>query len=171
MNVRHFNFATAVALLGLLLWIPTSHSQDEKIKPTSNKKQVESFVASAADYVKAHGKEDAFKEFSNPRGAFVKGLSYIFVIDYKGVTLANGGNPDIIGANKYDMQDPKGNYVFRDIIAKAKQGGGWVSYYWDNPVTKKLGCKSSYVMPMEDQFVIGSGFYHDPNATGECTVE
>jgi hypothetical protein len=33
MNVKHFHIATAVALLGLLIWIPTSHSAHQQTKP------------------------------------------------------------------------------------------------------------------------------------------
>jgi hypothetical protein len=32
MNVKHFHIATAVALMGLLIWIPTSHSAQEQTK-------------------------------------------------------------------------------------------------------------------------------------------
>lgn len=33
MNVKHFHIATAVALMGLLIWIPTSHSAQEQTTP------------------------------------------------------------------------------------------------------------------------------------------
>ena len=170
MQVRTFNLFTAAALLGILSWIPTSKAAEDTPNSTSAKEQVVSFVNLAKEHIKAYGKNEAFKEFNNSKGAFVKGPAYIFAIDYKGNMLANGGEPSIVGSNRYDMQDPKGNYAIRDLIAKGKQGGGWVSYYWNNPITQKIGCKSSYVLPIQDEFVIGSGYYHEANEKGECTV-
>lgn len=167
---RNFHLTKAIALLSLLLWLPTSHGAQEPSTPDTPQNQTKAFVATALDYLKAHGKEAAFTEFSKPEGQFVKGLSYIFVVDYNGEMLANGGDPKMVGTNKFNDKDIQGNRIIQDIIAKAKQGGGWVSYYWNDPVTKKVGCKSSYVVSVQDQFVVGSGFYHAPDEKGDCSV-
>jgi signal transduction histidine kinase len=161
--------STAMPFFGLLLWFANSHGAGTD-KALSAQNRVEAFVKKAVDYINSHGKDTAFKEFNKPNGAFVNGTDYIFVIDYKGVTLANGGDPSLVGINNYDKQDVKGTYIFRDIIAKGKQGSGWTSYYWGDPVTNKLECKSSYIVNFKGEFIVGSGYYHDPNAKGECVV-
>ncbi len=167
MNQRTFHLAT-IAIIGLLLWSTTSHSSQvnpPNAKPESVQEQTKSVVARAVDYIKAHGKKAAFREFNNTEGQFVKGLSYVFVVDHKGEILANGGEPNMVATNKYDDKDVKGNYIIRDIIAKAKSGGGWVNYYYS--VNRRVGCKSSYVVPVQD-YIVASGYYHEPDANGNC---
>ncbi len=173
MNQRTFHLAL-MAILGLLVWSSSSHSAQDNPNPAPQSQpdqaQVKSFVGTAVNYIKAHGKKAAFTEFNKPNGAFVKGLTYVFIVDYKGVVLADGGDPTMVGTIKYDDKDIKGNYIIRDMLAKAKKGGGWVSYYWNDPVSKKVGCKSSYVVSIQDQYVVSSGYYHAPDAKGDCTV-
>jgi signal transduction histidine kinase len=37
--------------------------------------------------------------------------------------------------------------------------GGWVDYKWINPETKKIGDKSSYVLPVSADVFVGCGIY------------
>ncbi len=52
----------------------------------------EAMVKKAATFLKAQGKDKAFKEFTEGT-QFKKEDLYIFVIDVNGMTLAHGGNP------------------------------------------------------------------------------
>ena len=113
----------------------------------------------AAVYLKANGKEKAFAEFTNQEGQFAKGETYIFVIDFKGMTLAHGGNPDLVGKDMGALKDSDGKLFIKDMIEGAKtNGSGWSNYKWTNPVTNKIENKSSYFMKYDD-VVVGCGFY------------
>jgi len=67
--------------------------------PTITKEQMVKFVEEAAAYVKEVGREAALKEFSNPKGKFVRenGELYIYAYDFKCVCLAHGFTPDLVG--------------------------------------------------------------------------
>jgi signal transduction histidine kinase len=48
----------------------------------------------------------------------------------------------------------------QEFAATAKKGGGWVSYDWAHPVTKKVESKVSYIHKLDgiDAYV-GAGVY------------
>lgn len=84
---------------------------------------------------------------------------YPFVYDMKGICVAHGARPALIGKNLIDLKDQDGKYLIRDMIAIAQgPGSGWVDYEWPNPLTNKIEDKSSYVEKMGDYFV-GVGVY------------
>lgn len=122
------------------------------------KHQVEQFAESAAGYINAQGKTQALAEFNKKDGSFTKGDLYIFAYDFNGNSLANGGNPALVGKNLIDYQDKNGFFVIKELINKAKSGGGWVDYYWNEPSTNQEVRKSSYVIPFDGYF-IAAGYY------------
>lgn len=130
--------------------------------------QAQSLVTGALTFIKDNGIAKAIEEFNKSEGEFTKGSTYIFVIKNDGLMLANQGDPATVGKNEFDMKDISGKYPVREIIEKAKSGGGFVSYHWRNPVTQEIGCKTSYVKSVDDQHVIGSGFYHSVSSDGKC---
>lgn len=116
-------------------------------------------VEQAIAFLIANGKEKAFAEFTDQKGQFSKGEFYIFAIDFKGLTLAHGGNPALVGKAMSDLTDTNGKYFIRDMIKGAKtKGSGWSDYKWSNPVTGKIEDKSSYYMRYED-IILGCGTY------------
>jgi cytochrome c len=116
-------------------------------------------VEQAVAYLKSNGKTKAFAEFSNQKGQFAKDEMYIFVIDFKGMTLAHGGNPKLVGKDMGALKDQAGKCFIKDMIEGAKtNGSGWSNYKWANPVTNKIEDKSSYFMKYDD-VVLGCGIY------------
>jgi cytochrome c len=84
---------------------------------------------------------------------------YPFVYDMKGICVAHGARPALIGKNLIDLKDQDGKYLIRDMIALAQRSEtGWVDYEWPNPISNKIEDKSSYVEKMGDYFV-GVGVY------------
>jgi cytochrome c len=84
---------------------------------------------------------------------------YPFVYDMKGICVAHGARPALIGKNLIDLKDQDGKYIVRDMIALAQRSEtGWVDYEWPNPISNKIEDKSSYVERMGDYFV-GVGVY------------
>ncbi len=84
---------------------------------------------------------------------------YPFIYDLKGVNVAHGARPALVGKNLISLKDQNGVYLIQEMIALAKgPGSGWVDYKWPNPLTDKIEDKSSYVEKMGDYFV-GVGVY------------
>ncbi|HXH54413.1 MAG TPA: cache domain-containing protein [Gammaproteobacteria bacterium] len=139
---------------------------------TKMKEDALNLIEEAIAYMKANGKDAALKAFNKQEGAFVKGELYVFALDYQGVLLANMNNPDAVGKNLNDAQDSEGVYFNKNLIAKAKSGGGWVTYRYQNPTTKKIGCKNSYVMPTDMDYLLGVGYYFPENPdTHQCEAQ
>ena len=84
---------------------------------------------------------------------------YPFIYDLKGVNVAHGARPALIGKNLISLKDQNGVYLIQEMISLAKgPGNGWVDYKWPNPITDKIEDKSSYIEKMGDYFV-GVGVY------------
>jgi Signal transduction histidine kinase len=79
--------------------------------------------------------------------------------DKKGLCVAHGARPALIGKKLIDLKDQDGKYLIRELADVSNgPGSGWVDYKWPNPLTNKIEDKSSYVEKMGDYFV-GVGIY------------
>jgi len=115
-------------------------------------------VGKAAAFLKSSGKDKAFKEFTEGT-QFKKDDLYVFVIDMKGITLAHGGNPKLVGKDMSGLKDADGKLFIKDMIDGATaKGSGWSDYKWTNPVTKKIDPKSTYFQKVDD-VILGCGIY------------
>jgi cytochrome c len=84
---------------------------------------------------------------------------YPFIYDLKGLCVAHGARPALIGKSLIDLKDQDGRYLIREMVRIAEGPGvGWVDYKWPNPITNKIEDKSSYIEKMGDYFV-GVGIY------------
>ncbi|MBA5638139.1 cache domain-containing protein [Duganella sp. LX20W] len=115
----------------------------------------------AVAYIKDHGKEKAFAEFANPANTtFHDRDLYVYVYDMKGVSVAHGVNPKMVGRNLLELRDGEGKYIVKSFIdvASSPAGKGWVEYKWPNPITKQVDLKAGYVERSGD-LIVGSGIY------------
>jgi cytochrome c len=120
--------------------------------------EAKAMVVKAEAFIKANGKDKAFKEFTEGT-QFKKDDLYVFVIDTKGMTLAHGGNQKLVGKDMSGLKDADGKLFIKDIIDGANaKGSGWSDYKWTNPVTKKIDPKSTYFQKLDD-VVLGCGIY------------
>jgi hypothetical protein len=120
-----------------------------------------SLVSKGIQFIKTKGEAAAFKEFTSKSGRFTKGELYIFVVDFKGLTLAHGGNDKLVGKSMYDLKDSDGVFFIRRFIDVAKEKGeGWIDYKWSNPTTKKIEDKTTFVKRMPGtEYIHGCGIY------------
>ncbi len=96
---------------------------------------------------------------------FIKGDLYVFVYDANGTCLAHGEDAHLLWQNLYNLTDWVGTPIVQDIIKTAKDGGGWVTYGWNNAT------KVAYVQLVEKDgrpYVVGSGFF--PHSKQEAVV-
>ncbi len=134
--------------------------------PSTKKTEVEALIASAVAEFQKHGREDAFSEFDNKVGKFVKGNLYIVAYDMKGYCVAHGDNTDFVGRNFLDMKDDEGKFIVREMLKAAADGKHWVSYQMQGSK------KETYVQQVADKdgnkFVISCSYY--PNDNTELVV-
>ncbi|TCL01211.1 methyl-accepting chemotaxis protein [Shimia isoporae] len=122
-------------------------------------------------------------EEAKKQGSFLLGSvryegdsGYIFASDYQGRIQAHP-RPDLMGSNQWNLQDPNGQYIYRDLIDVAKQGGGSYYYIWELENDDGImvdSPKLSYALPFEPWgWMVGTGtFVNDIEAmTGEMRAE
>jgi signal transduction histidine kinase len=144
-----------ISIFICLFMVTSVYAAEKRGTVVEAKKMVEKAIA----FVKANGEEKALKEFNNPKGKFVKGDLYIFVLDSQGLSLASPNLPKLVGTNLYDKPDSKGKLHRKEFVDLANsQGSGWVTYHQLDPLTKKDMAKISYVQK-EGNLIIGCGAY------------
>jgi polar amino acid transport system substrate-binding protein len=127
--------------------------------------QLRQFIADAKSYALANGRDEALAAFNNLSGPFIDGDLYIFAYDYNGTVLAWPYRPDQIGVNRFNDTDPMGTYHIQEMIAAARNGGGMVDYYSQNPFTNATDLKVSYVTDVDGTYFLGAGRYIVPDKT------
>lgn len=116
-------------------------------------------VKRATALIDKKGKDEAFRQFNETAGPFVDRDLYIAVLDEKGIMVAHGANPKIIGKSLLEMKDADGKAFIKSLIDTAqKRGSGWVEYKWPNPVTKVIESKSTYV-EKAGNLIVACGIY------------
>jgi len=100
------------------------------------------------------------RSFIDPIRFYDDQSGYFYVYNFDCINIAHAIQKNLPGENLYDYQDMKGKYVIRDLAAAAMNGGGFVTYHWMHPVTKKEEPKIGYVEPIPGtDYFIGTGVY------------
>lgn len=119
-----------------------------------------SLVEEAVRYAQAHGKNAALAAFSDPNGTFVRGDRYIFAYDLHGTVLALPADPASVGTSHWDLVDPDGVRMVRQMGLAARDGGGFVTYLTSHRLHQTgLWRKQVYVAMAGDDWFVGSGTY------------
>jgi signal transduction histidine kinase len=129
-----------VIVAGILVAITVGTSRAD------DKETAVKLVKAAVAYIAANGEEKGLDALNNPNGEFVKGELYVFAYDLSGVLLANSFRQNLLGQNLLDVPDASGKKFRREIIELAKsKGSGWVDYTYQNPKTKQVEQKTTYL--------------------------
>jgi two-component system, NarL family, sensor kinase len=87
---------------------------------------------------------------------------YFFVYDLQGNNLMHPRQPDLVGRNLWELRDAYGSPTIQRLINRAKEGGGFVKYYWEKPSTGKIAPKLGYVVMLPRWgWMLGTGIYMD----------
>lgn len=87
---------------------------------------------------------------------------YYFVYNLEGVNLVHPTLPHLVGQNLLDIQDARGDYIIRNLLDKAEQGGGYHRYLWQKPSKQDYEEKLGYVVKLEKWgWMLGTGLYLD----------
>lgn len=86
---------------------------------------------------------------------------YFFIYNYEGNTISLPPDQEVVGTNRWDLQDAEGKYIIRELAKAAEGGGGFITYLYENPNTGKEETKFGYVEPIPGtDWFIGSGAYN-----------
>lgn len=87
---------------------------------------------------------------------------YFFVYDAQGVNLVHPRQPELVGQNLYDLKDKRGEYVIRELLRVAREGGGYHAYLWQKPSRDQVEEKLGYVVSIPEWgWMFGTGLYVD----------
>ena len=119
----------------------------------------------AVAYLKHNGASAAFAAFNDPKGSFVNGPYYVYVIGKDGYMHANGGTQlSLPGKSALELRDAAGKPLVRDLLAAAAQApAGSVQYRWLNPEDHQIEVKTS-LYNVVDSYIVSVGYY-TPRAT------
>ncbi len=138
-----------------------SSAQDLRIKG-----EVETAVSMLQTVFSKHQKGELTLEQAKQLGAeLLRGLrygedGYFWADTTEGVNVVLYGRKDVEGKNRLESKDEKGEFFIKELIARAKAGGGYVNYRFPkmNQTTPLL--KRAYVQMFEPfGWVIGTGSY------------
>ncbi|WP_375263016.1 methyl-accepting chemotaxis protein [Palleronia sp.] len=84
---------------------------------------------------------------------------YIFVNDTAAIIVTHPSEA-LIGQSQWEKQDANGVFLFRELVARAQEGGGFTPYLWPRAGSDEPIAKISYskLVPGWD-WVIGTGVY------------
>lgn len=140
-----------VVLVACLLMVAGEASASDADKAVA-------LVQKAVAFYKANGMEKALEEYSNPKGQFKEGDLYVFVYDLTGTMLAHPNNT-LIGQNLIEVPDADGKLFRKEIVELGKaKGSGWVDYKYQNPKTKAIEQKTTYLEKI-DELIICCGIF------------
>ena len=87
---------------------------------------------------------------------------YFFLYDFSGKNLMHPRQPELVGRNLWELRDPSGSPVIQRLIAKARDGGGFVPYLWNKPSMQQVAPKLGYVVALPRwNWMLGTGLYLD----------
>lgn len=177
--VRFSGLSVAVAALVLCV-LPLPAAADDAAHVT-DRATLEAFVrdARAAVVEEDPADQDALYAFADetfrPMGTWHAGSIYLYILDEDGNIIFNAGQLNE-GEAFWNVQDLHGTYFTRELIEAAKTGGGFVTYWFNNPDvmgdetvgSPKVGYAAELLTVDDVGYVIGSGIY--PGADPEVTA-
>jgi signal transduction histidine kinase len=105
------------------------------------------------------GFDEASKVFHDKAGGFIDRDLYVFVFDRRGIYRVMGADIKRVGTSLFEAPGVDAQQLLDDAWHRCAQGGGWVEYNITNPVTGDVRGKSSYVLPVSDDLLVGCGAY------------
>jgi methyl-accepting chemotaxis protein len=117
----------------------------------------------AHELIKRVGFDQASAVFHDPKGGYVDRDLYVFVFDRQGVYRAMGADIKRVGTTLFDAPGVDAQALLDDAWDRCDQGGGWVEYNIINLVSGDVRSKSSFVLPIDNNMLVGCGAYRGPS--------
>ena len=119
----------------------------------SRVKEAQVFALTSSAYSKEVG------IFPSMNEKFGDGASYVFAYDMNGTCLNLPFQSEMTGVDRLNFTDAYGVEAVKLEIDAAQRGGGYVYVVYDNPDTGNEELKFCYVLPVMDEWFVGSGIY------------
>jgi signal transduction histidine kinase len=151
----------SIAMAALLLAFGIAAPAAAQEKSRGTKAEATAMVERAVQHIKKVGREKAFADFNNKKGAFTDRDLYVVVYDLKGRVLSHGSNEKMIGKDVIELRDNDGKYFVRErveMMSKSPTASGWQDYKFMNPVTRQIEPKQMYLQRLDDM-IVGCGTY------------
>lgn len=113
----------------------------------------------AAVHLHAVGWEQAAKDFHDREGKFIDRDLYIFSFNRRGEYRVFGSDPKRVGSTVHATPGLDGDKVLADAWEVCGSGGGWTTYEVMSPTTGEVRPKSSYVVAVDENNLLGCGTY------------
>ncbi len=139
--------------------VPIHDSQTEMFGLASTE-DARATVLQAVSYYREFGRERLLQEVNDPNGQFRVGDLYAFIYDSEMTMLAHPVKPELVGQNLLNEKDRAGGKYFRKEIQQVamSRGSGWVDYEYENPASKAIEPKTTFVM-LADDLIVCAGAY------------
>ena len=164
----------AIAIIGGLVVVETQRLDRqqaqllEDVLLNTKRDELRSYIALALtsiDHLYGAGRDDqAAKEQAK---AILSNMTfgddgYFFVYADDGLNIVHPRQPELIGTNLWNMRDADGTFVIRELITRAKEGGGYQRYLWPKPSTGRVERKLAYAVALPRWgWMLGTGIYLD----------
>jgi predicted ATP-dependent protease len=109
--------------------------------------------------IQSLGYEQAKDVMHAADSGFVDRDLYVFVFDRQGKYHVFSSDKGRVGTSLFDAAGVDAQQLLDDAWHRCEQGGGWVEYNIINLVSGTVKGKSSYVLPINDNLLIGCGAY------------
>ena len=162
--------ALAVLLNVLLLCLPADVQAGETENSLARDLLIKSEVETAismlqAIYVKHQEGEMSLEEAKKLGADLLRELrygsdGYFWADTTEGVNVVLYGREDVEGKNRLEARDGQGTFYIKEFLAKSKEGGGYVEYWFPKRGESTAQPKRSYVLLFKPyKWVVGSGYY------------
>lgn len=118
--------------------------------------EAKAMAIKAAQYFKEAGAEKAFTAFNAKDGPWHDRDLYVYVADPECKILAHGAMPALVGRTLDTLKDVDGKPIVQQVAAI--KDAGWVDYKWQNPGSKAIEPKTTYVVRVGD-YAVAVGAY------------
>jgi len=126
------------------------------------KKNLTNFYQNNRDKLSQEALKEAIKNYTKIYRHDSLETGYFWINDFQGNMIMHPIQSYLDGKNMLEYKDPKGVSLFKDFVKICKnQGAGIVKYQWENPISKRVEDKISYVFTFEPfGWIFGTGEYY-----------
>lgn len=164
----------ALALIGALLTSELRRLEVEQVRQqreiflASKREELRNYLhlgLTSIDHLYGSGRDD--EAARREAMAILRAMNfgddgYFFVYDLEGRNLVHPRLPGLEGQDLLDLKDAQGVPVIRELLARAREGGGFQRYEWPKPSSGQPAPKLGYAVQLERWgWMVGTGLYLD----------
>jgi methyl-accepting chemotaxis protein len=122
--------------------------------------EAKALVDRALPLLQSRGLQGASAELHSAEAGFVDRDLYIFVVDQRGTYRLHGAKPAMEGKRVHDVPGLDGDRFVKDAWETVAGGRtGWINYGIVTPGSTVPAQKTSYVVALTDDLIVGCGVY------------